>query len=602
MFFLPAFITITQFVSGQDLPRQNYVLDSVFIEGLSGKKAFKTYQVVPLPDSLANTLSFPELLQQNTAVFIKEYGKGMLSGIALRGTGATHTQIVWNGLPVNSILNGQTDLNTFSPGGFDEIFIKKGGSSVSFGSGAIGGIVVFNDKIRFKKNFHLSNHTKLASFNTGLNRFNIISGNNKSYTKFSFQIQKSTNDYPYPGYDIKNENGRYQGWDFTLIDGIKWQQHQLYIKSKISKLDRETSRTLFMPQNAELFTGNTNLLGGWFWQSQHFNSRTEVAYLKEKYLYYFNKNLPANSNSVAHTMLVKNMLTLGLHQPYSIVIGNEISKQTGTGDNIGKHIRKNFATFFIWAHHFNKLSYRIKLRQDINPEIKIPLVGAIELYYPIHSYHHLHFNASKNFRLPTFNDMYWAPGGNPKLQPETSYSMDAGYTYKHSDFETHMSVFYINSSNLIKWIPVTNLFWQPENFESVHYSGVELLVSKILKINQNWLLSEKIDVNYNHSVNLKNNKLLPYTPQFTGLNTLKLAYKSYTLSYRFKYQGKIYTTTTNTKFLPAFPLHSLSLSCDYGQHINMQLNINNLLNTYYENIPSRPQPGRFYELMLNFKI
>ncbi len=602
LFFLLLFIFITQTVPGQKLQKQNYVLDSVFIEGLSCKKVFNPYQLTKLPDSLSGTSSLTELLIQNTAVFFKEYGRGMVSGISLRGTGPVHTQIVWNGISVNSILNGQTDLNTFSPGGFDEIFIKKGGSSVIFGSGAIGGIVVFNDKITFKDTFHISNHTKIGSFRTGINHFKIISGNNKTYTKFGFQIQKSKNDYPYPGYRIKNENGRYQGWDFSFINGIKLHHHQLYIKYKISKLDRETSRTLYMPQNAELFTGNTNILSGWFWQNRYFSSRTEMVYLHEKYQYFFNKNLAGNSQSAAQSILVRNLLNFRLHKTYNLVIGNEISKQTGTGDHTGKHIRNNFATFLIWSHQLNNIDYQIKLRQDFNPDLKIPIIGALALHIPFHTYHHFRFSASKNFRLPTFNDLYWTPGGNPGLQPETSYSFDAVYNYNQRNFETHLGIFYIDSHNLIKWVPGQHQYWYPENFETVRYSGIEVSLHKVLKINNSITLSNRIEVNYNRAVNQKNNKLLPFTPQITGLNSFKFVYKSYTLSYRYRYQGKIFTTTTNTKFLPAYHLHSLSLSHNYGQHINIQFNINNLLNTYYENVPSRPQPGRFYEFILNFKI
>ena len=603
VYLLLVITTLTLKVFGQEVPRRTYALDSVFINVLTSKNSYKAYRLIDLPDTLADTRSLPELLEQNTATFIKEYGRGMLASIALRGTSAAHTQIVWNGIPINSILNGQTDLNTFSPGGFDEIYIKKGGSSVNFGSGAIGGVVMFNDKIRFKKAFHLSNHTKIGSFKTGLNRFKIIGSNQKYFGKLSFQVQKSDNNYPYPGFDVKNDNGRYQGLDMTAVGGIKFNsKHELYLKSKISKLDRETSRTLYMPEDAKLLTGNTRLLSGWLWHSTHFISRTETAYLRENYRYYFNKNLSGNSHSAAETYLVKNLLSFRLHKDSKIIIGNEYSRQTGTGDHIDKHIRHNLVTFAIWSQHYKNLSYQLKLRHDFNPDIKIPLTGAVELNYAFLRHHNWRFNASKNFRLPTFNDLYWTPGGNPKLKPETSYNFATGYDYKNSGFEINISVFYIDSRNLIKWVPGQNNYWQPQNFESVHYSGIELSVNKKIIFNENWHLSNRINVNYHRSINQKTQKLLPYTPKITGINLLKLSYKIYSLTYRYRYQGKIYTTTTNTKFLPAYHLHSVSFTFYNRKHINLQFNINNLLNTYYENIQSRPQPGSNYELILNFKI
>ena len=590
-------------VAGQNLPGPAYVLDSVLVEGVTNQNLHKAYRIIKLSDSLAESHSISELLEQNTAIFVKEYGRGMLSSIALRGTGASHTQIVWNGIPVNSILNGQTDLNTFSPGGFDEIYIKKGGSSVSFGSGAIGGVLVFNDHIRFKNAFYLSNHTKIGSFKTGFNRFKIVSSSQKYYSKISFQVKKSDNDYPYPGYNIKNDNGSYLGLDVSSVYGVKLNtEHKIYFKSKISKLDRETSRTLFMPQNAKLLTGNTRLLSGWLWHAGHFISRTEIAYLNENYRYYFNKKLPDNSQSTANTYLIKNLLSFGRHKDYKILIGNEYSRQTGAGDNINKHIRHNLATFAIWSHHYKKLSYQLKLRHDFNPDIKIPLTGAIELNYPLSSHHNWRVNASKNFKLPTFNDLYWNPGGNPHLKPESSYSIATGYDYKKHGFDAHFSVFYIDSRNLIKWVPGQNNYWQPQNFESVHYTGVELSFNKNIKLNDNWHIFNRFNINYHRAVNQKTQKLLPYTPQLTGINLLKLSYRVYSLSYRYRYQGLIYTTTTNTKYLPAYHLHSVSLTFYNKNRLNLQFNINNLLNTYYENIQSRPQPGRNYELILNFKI
>ena len=37
-------------------------------------------------------------------------------------------------------------------------------------------------------------------------------------------------------------------------------------------------------------------------------------------------------------------------------------------------------------------------------------------------------NFSRNFRAPTLNERYWQPGGNPDLEPEESYNIEAGIT------------------------------------------------------------------------------------------------------------------------------------------------------------------------------
>ena len=47
----------------------------------------------------SNSLS--DLLRKNGQIFVKEYGA--LSSSFLRGTSAAHTQLLWNGIPLNSL-------------------------------------------------------------------------------------------------------------------------------------------------------------------------------------------------------------------------------------------------------------------------------------------------------------------------------------------------------------------------------------------------------------------------------------------------------------------------------------------------------------------
>jgi len=162
--------------------------------------------------------------------------------------------------------------------------------------------------------------------------------------------------------------------------------------------------------------------------------------------------------------------------------------------------------------------------------------------------------------------------------------------------------FYINSHNLIKWVPVHNNFWQPQNFESVSYKGIELSSNQNFKLSENWQINNHFNLNFQQAQNVKTKNILPFTPQWTGQNSLEISYKKFKLNYQYRYQGKIFTTTTNTKFLPAYQLHNVSLDFRINRYFQTRININNLLNTYYENIPSRPLPGRYYEFILNFKL
>ena len=60
-----------------------------------------------------NTLaqqSLPNLLASQTGTYIKNYGPGGLATSSIRGGSASHTILLWNGMPIQSPMLGQLDL------------------------------------------------------------------------------------------------------------------------------------------------------------------------------------------------------------------------------------------------------------------------------------------------------------------------------------------------------------------------------------------------------------------------------------------------------------------------------------------------------------
>src|SRR5690242_16953941 len=76
----------------------------------------------------------------STAVplYLKSYGNNQLSTISIRGTTASQTAVLWNGININSPTLGQSDLALLPLYLFDELSIRYGGSSALYGSDAIG--------------------------------------------------------------------------------------------------------------------------------------------------------------------------------------------------------------------------------------------------------------------------------------------------------------------------------------------------------------------------------------------------------------------------------------------------------------------------------
>ena len=138
-----------------------------------------------------------KVLQENTPVFIKSYGTGNLATTSFRGTGASHTAVYWQGLPINSPSLGLTDFSLIPTSFFDGIAILSGGGSTLYGSGAIGGSVHFNSLPVFKKRSDVSLGQKIGSYGLSHSSITLKFSDKKWFSKTLLTHRNATNDFPY---------------------------------------------------------------------------------------------------------------------------------------------------------------------------------------------------------------------------------------------------------------------------------------------------------------------------------------------------------------------------------------------------------------------
>ncbi|NJL13466.1 MAG: TonB-dependent receptor plug domain-containing protein [Microscillaceae bacterium] len=53
-----------------------------------------------------------QLLQALSSLYVREYGPQQLSSLSFRGTGSSHTAVLWQGININSPTLGMSDLGT----------------------------------------------------------------------------------------------------------------------------------------------------------------------------------------------------------------------------------------------------------------------------------------------------------------------------------------------------------------------------------------------------------------------------------------------------------------------------------------------------------
>jgi len=565
------------------------------------------YQLSKLSDTLIkrNSASLTDVLRLNSTIYFKENGYGMVSSPSFRGTNAAQTAVIWNGININSNLNGQTDFNLISPNSFNNITIRSGGGSTQYGSGAVGGSIHLNNSIAFVNKHSTDLKLGYGSFSTLAGNFKTIQSNKKSYLDFGVDFISSENDYEYLDLDQKNENGEFSRFNVSINSGIKLKRSTLTWNSNYFTSNRNFSGSITAPSDNNYKDITTRNLVSWKIGKNKWTSTLKAAHLFERYRYYPNKEDALYFEGKSNTYLGDYLLEYKMNS--DIIISSVINYTyiNAEGSNIGSNDRNTLSAVFLFKHNVtNKLSYGINLRQEFFNDFDNPFLFAFDAKYNVKDWYSIKLNASKNYRVPTFNDLYWDTGGNKKLQPETSYQGEIGNEFRWKNLQFTLNGFYILSTDLIKWQPTESGLWMPVNISETENYGVEFFTecSKNIKEHQ---LSVSINYTYTSAINKEKDKQLIYVPYHKVTGLFNYTFKNISAYYQFLFNGKVFTTTDNVGILDAYSVSNFGMDYSFNKNtfpIKIGIKINNIFNTYYENVAYRPMPNRNFQTFINFKF
>jgi outer membrane cobalamin receptor len=208
-------------------------------------------------------------------------------------------------------------------------------------------------------------------------------------------------------------------------------------------------------------------------------------------------------------------------------------------------------------------------------------------------------SVSKSFRAPTFNDLYWPADefaeGNPDLQPETAYELDAGYTKRSDAVTLDLFGFVRYSSDVILWQPGADGIWRPSNYGDALYPGVE--VSAEWKLAKN--VTGRVDYTYLHTFVLSgdftigDNKRLPMIPVHELETSVVFDDGKNTLSAGLRFESLRYERTSNDTYLPSHTVVDARYRRRFGEAWSLYVAADNLFNESYEIVNGYPMPGTF---------
>lgn len=570
------------------------------------KNFTNTQSLLSLNDSIIkrNKPSLTDLLNNHSSIYFKENGLGMVSSVAFRGTTAQQTSVVWNGININSQLNGQTDFNTINPTIIDNVIVRSGGGSVLYGSGAIGGSIHLNNSIDFKDSISNKLNINYGSFNTLNTNYKGTFAKNKWSVNAALGYVNSDNDYDYVDSDNQNLNGQFNNKNASFNVGFKFNNsNRLKLYSNIYNGSRNFSLRLPSETPTKYDNFDTRHLLEWNGFYGKFTSKIKFAYLTEAYKYFQNIERPDFSEAKVNSSIVK------YDASYSFKKGMLLNTIVGYTENKGsgttiQSVNRRIGEFNLLFKHklVNWFLYEITARQEITNSYKSPFLYSIGLKFKPNSIYSIAVNGSKNFRIPTFNDLYWEGSGNLDLKPETSKQIELSQELKFKNFGFNITGFYNDITDMIRWLPVDGI-WRPINTDEVITYGIEAKL-ETNKIVNDHKFTFNFTFAYTVSENKQTNKQLIYVPFYKATANLGYNYKKWSVNYQYLYVGDVFTQSDNDLKFNVDQYYVSNFGVDYNiyKQYTLGAKVNNLFNENYESIAGRFMPGRHYNFYINFNF
>lgn len=580
----------------------------------------KGYKIQILNDSILtkNTESFTSLLRFNSLIYLKEYGAGGTSTASFRGTSSSNTAVIWNGININSINNGQTGFNSLTVSLFDAIDVRSGGGSIEYGSGAVGGTIHLNDQLLYKPKKVIENQFvgSIGNFGTYNSLYKFKLSTEKLALKLGMSYNESDNDYKLLGTDYKNFNGAYNNFNISVGLAYKFNsksQFKFYSTSYVGK--RLFSGELPNPTGANdkyKDFNNRNLLV-YNYDKNKFNHELKLAFLTQEYQFFDNKLSDEFNFGKSKRYLINYDVAYKISSINAKLTSySEYESVFGKTDQIIEKNRRQFSQSFIYNQNIlNTVFFDLKVRKDFNSDYDVPNSYSLGVKAKMLNNISLRTNASKNYRVPTYNDLYWPGQGNINLIPETAVQGEFGVTYKKKKFSADLGVFYISAKDKIVWTPNGDSsrpgVWTPINLANAVNKGVELSISYAKNYN-NHFIDFRANYSYTEAKDKDTQKFLIFVPKHLFNGSFGYAHKRFSFFYQQLFTGEIYTTESNSNdfMLPSFFVGNFGgdyrITKNLKKEMTIGFKINNAFNKNYVTQPRRPMPNRNFNLNINYKF
>lgn len=227
----------------------------------------------------------------------------------------------------------------------------------------------------------------------------------------------------------------------------------------------------------------------------------------------------------------------------------------------------------------------------------------------------------RSFRMPTFNDLYYADMGNSKLNPERVTQYNVGIVYDHARRHSLLSSikfsadgYYNKVHDKIVAYPKGQQFrWTMLNLGLVDIRGVDISAAATVTPRRDMDITLRLQYTWQRAIDITNPEdnyyrdQIPYIPHHSGSAIANIAWRRWNLNYSFIYVGERYNQQENIRYNYTQPWYTsdVSLTRDFTLGkvgLRATVEVNNLLSQDYDVIINYPMPKRNYRFTLTVTI
>ncbi len=648
MFACIGLLCLLPFIQGRTLAQESnadslkiYVTNPIItIENSSplilgyGKYTFKK----PFASNIAtflgnNRLQAISLL--SPSIELRDYGgPGSLNLFSFRGLGPMRNVIILDGIPLTSSQTGVFDVSSIPIFPGQHIAMDLGGGSSINGSGAMSATLDIAT--------HGVLDTSFATFLGGLGSFGeqtlrLQGGMANKQTSMMANVEslRYTGNYPISFQPagskapvlIERQNAGNSKVNVFARASHVFQESKIKANVWTSYVDGQRGipgavltgkledSEAFLKEKDIMFAGAINaVISSKSSLNIKASMRTSESFFRDPFAFY------AGNDGAKFLFLTKEIFSQAEHSlifgPKALLIsGIKFSHADLKGELLqpfaGANPQRSSGGFFLRSlMNLEEHEMDIGIRADMFSDQRGPAIsGHFAIAHEILEDFTVSAKLTRDFRIPTFNELYYLNYGTQFLKPEQSMGIDIGCTYLHKRIKAQFSIYHLRIQDQILAIPISPVQWSARNIGNVWSSGIEaslgITMPEIRGAMQiNYAFKDALDKSSDSETF---NTSLPYIPRHTISYSMYSDFSTYafgimlsSIGERFGMIGEL-PEGVLTSVILINPHAEFRIKVFEGQ-LRIRGEIRNLLNEEYQMILNFPLPGRSYVFSLGYAL